>query len=67
MAHIPGARLIPLGTLPAALDTLPRDRDLFVICKVGVRSARAVDFLVENGFPRARNVEGGMDAWLAGE
>jgi adenylyltransferase/sulfurtransferase len=67
MAHIPGARLIPLGTLPGALDTLPHDRDLFVICMVGVRSARAVDFLVQNGFPRARNVEGGMDAWLAGE
>ena len=67
MAHIPGARLIPLATLPEALATLPRDRDILVICKVGIRSARAVDLLTRNGFPRARNVEGGMDAWLAGQ
>ncbi|MCF7730403.1 MAG: molybdopterin-synthase adenylyltransferase MoeB [Akkermansiaceae bacterium] len=67
LANIPQARLIPLATLPLQLDTLPRDREILVLCKAGGRSARAVQFLTENGFPNVRNVVGGMDAWLAGK
>lgn len=65
VSNIPGARLIPLGTLPDHLDALPRDREILVHCKMGGRSARAVLFLLDNGFTRVRNVEGGIDAWLA--
>jgi adenylyltransferase/sulfurtransferase len=63
-ANIPQARLIPLATLPEHLDTLPRDREIFVHCKAGGRSAKAVNFLLDNGFTRVKNVSGGMDAWL---
>src|SRR5918911_425827 len=42
IARIPGARLIPLGTLPEALPTLDSARDIVVHCKTGGRSARAV-------------------------
>ncbi|TAG08435.1 MAG: molybdopterin-synthase adenylyltransferase MoeB [Verrucomicrobia bacterium] len=64
VANIPEARLIPLATLPDHLDELPRDCDLWIHCKSGGRSGRAVQFLLENGFTRVVNVEGGMDAWL---
>jgi adenylyltransferase/sulfurtransferase len=67
VAHIEGSRLIPLQTLPDELASLPRDREILVHCKAGGRSARAVGFLLENGFPRVKNVTGGMDAWLAEE
>ena len=67
LANIPQARLIPLATLPLQLDTLPRDREILVLCKSGGRSARAVQFLSDNGFPNVRNVTGGIDAWLTGE
>lgn len=67
MARIEGARLIPLDTLPGELDTLPKDREILVHCKMGGRSARAVKFLMENGFPNVKNVSGGIDAWLAEE
>ena len=64
-AHIEGARLIPLKTLPDALESLPTDCEILVHCKAGGRSARAVQLLLDHGFTRVRNVTGGMDAWLA--
>jgi len=64
LANIPQARLIPLATLPKHLDSLPRDREILIHCKAGGRSAKAVMFLLDNGFSRVRNVSGGMDAWL---
>jgi adenylyltransferase/sulfurtransferase len=60
---IPGALLIPLATLPDRLSELPQDREILVHCKAGGRSARAVKFLHESGFPKAVNVEGGINAW----
>ncbi len=64
ICRIEGARLIPLGTLKEQLHTLPKDRDIHVHCKSGMRSAKAVDLLLNHGFTRVRNVEGGIDAWL---
>lgn len=60
---IPDATHIPLGQLSAEADELPRDRDLFVICRSGVRSAYATQFLVQSGFERARNIAGGVIDW----
>lgn len=62
-ANIPGSRLIPLGTVEDAIDTLPRDKEILVHCKSGRRSARAVQLLLEAGFPSVMNVAGGIDAW----
>ena len=65
VAHIEGARLIPLKTLPDELDSLPRDREILIHCKAGGRSAKAVQLLLDHGFTNVKNVTGGMDAWLA--
>ncbi len=65
IANIPQAVLMPLGTLPDQLGSLPRDREILVHCKMGGRSARAVQFLLDSGFTQVRNVTGGIDAWLA--
>ena len=62
--HVPGARLVPLATVPAALPELPRDRTIYVVCEVGARSERAALFLVRHGFD-ARNVAGGTRAWAS--
>lgn len=66
MVCIEGSRLIPLGSLGDQLHDLPKDRDIYVHCKSGGRSARAVLLLLDNGFSRVKNVSGGIDAWLAG-
>ena len=62
---IPGAILIPLATLPERMNELPADRELFVHCRSGGRSGRAVKLLRESGFPKAVNVAGGINAWNA--
>ncbi len=64
VAAIEGARLIPLDTLESQLDTLPKDRTVYVHCKAGGRSARAVKLMTERGFRKVVNVSGGMDQWL---
>jgi len=63
VAHIDGATLIPLGTLPGALTQLNRNREIVVMCQSGMRSARAVEMLREAGFPNVINLAGGMSRW----
>lgn len=62
--HAPGATWIPLGRLAAEHGSLPRDRPVLAICRVGGRSAHAAAALVGAGLD-ARNVAGGMQAWAA--
>lgn len=64
-AAIAGSVLIPLATLPDHWQELPRDREIIVHCKAGGRSARAAQFLIDQGLDNVTNVAGGMDAWLA--
>ncbi|HET9795428.1 MAG TPA: molybdopterin-synthase adenylyltransferase MoeB [Thermoanaerobaculia bacterium] len=61
---LPGAVEIPLGTLPQQAYRLDREGEIVVYCKTGIRSARAVQFLLESGFRRVRNLEGGIDRWI---
>ncbi len=63
IARIPGARLIPLGTLSEALPTLDRSREIVVHCKGGGRSARAVRQLLDAGFQNVTNLAGGITRW----
>jgi len=63
LAHLEQAIHIPLAELPQSMDTLPRDREIIVLCHHGVRSAMAADFLERNGFESVSNLEGGIDAW----
>ena len=60
---IAGARLIPLAQLPETMDTLPRDRPLVMVCKSGVRSARATRQLRAAGFTEVASLAGGMVRW----
>ena len=57
------ARLVPLNSLPDVLDTLERTREIVVYCHHGLRSAAAVEWLLEQGFARVRNLVGGIDRW----
>ncbi|WP_077488256.1 rhodanese-like domain-containing protein [Sinomonas mesophila] len=61
--HAENAVHIPMDQIPARLDELDPDEDLFVICRTGGRSARVAHWLVAHGYS-AMNVAGGMDAWL---
>lgn len=63
IARIPGARLIPLGSLAEALPTLDRSKEIVVHCKGGGRSARAVRQLLDAGFVNVANLAGGITRW----
>ncbi|MFG2904262.1 rhodanese-like domain-containing protein [Kitasatospora sp. NPDC048286] len=59
--HVDGALHIPIGEVIARLGELP-DEKLYVLCRVGGRSAQVVQYLVQQGRD-AVNVDGGMYAW----
>ncbi|MGB2571897.1 rhodanese-like domain-containing protein [Micromonospora citrea] len=61
--HVPGARPVPLGQLPAMVGTLPRNRPVYVICASGNRSLSAAQFLARAGID-ARSVAGGTGGWV---
>ena len=62
IAKIPGSKLIPLGELPQRVGELDKTAKLIVHCKMGGRSARAVQLLRAQGYD-ATNVAGGITAW----
>jgi NADPH-dependent 2,4-dienoyl-CoA reductase/sulfur reductase-like enzyme/rhodanese-related sulfurtransferase len=57
--NVPGAVNIPLPQLRSRLGELPRDREIFVICRSAQRAYYATRILLQNGF-KARNLSGGM-------
>ena len=65
ICQVPGSQLLPMRQVPTALEQLPRERNLLVLCHHGGRSQRVTQFLRANGFPRAVNIRGGIDAWAA--
>jgi len=58
-----GGHLIPLNDLPKRAGELDPNREIVVHCKLGGRSAKAVDFLRQSGFTNVHNLAGGINAW----
>jgi glyoxylase-like metal-dependent hydrolase (beta-lactamase superfamily II)/rhodanese-related sulfurtransferase len=65
LGHVPGARLIPLGTLRARSGELGRERPVVVVCRSGARSAQASLILQKEGLAEVANLAGGMLRWRA--
>jgi sulfur-carrier protein adenylyltransferase/sulfurtransferase len=55
--------LIPLNDLPKRVHELDSSREIVAHCKMGGRSAKAVDFLRKSGFQKIKNLKGGILAW----
>lgn len=60
---IEGAVHIPLDELRHRLDELPRDRDIYLYCQIGLRGYMATRILKQNGFTRVFNLSGGYKLW----
>ena len=58
-----GGYLIPLNDLPKRVNELDSSREIIAHCKMGGRSAKAVDFLQKAGFKKVKNLTGGILAW----
>jgi rhodanese-related sulfurtransferase len=52
-----------MNTLPENMDKLPKEKPLVVMCHIGGRSAQVTNWLIQNGYNNALNLEGGISAW----
>jgi rhodanese-related sulfurtransferase len=63
-AHIEGAELIPMRSVPQSLDVLGAGgARLVVFCHHGMRSLQVVEWLRRQGFEDAASMSGGIDRW----
>ena len=62
MLHLEGAHNLPLSQLADTYEQLDKEQLHYVICKSGMRSALACQFLEEHGY-KVINVQGGMTAF----
>jgi rhodanese-related sulfurtransferase len=63
VCNITGAKLIPMGTVPANLQALDTDDEIIVYCHHGVRSFDVTVWLRGQGVERAKSLAGGIDRW----
>ena len=64
IAQIPNSKLIPLGQVLNRMNEIDPDRETVVHCKMGGRSAKAIDALQRSGFTgKLINLAGGITAW----
>ena len=63
ICRIPGSKLMPLGDVLKRMHELNSAEEIVVYCRSGVRSARAVEWLMKAGFRRVHNLKGGVLAW----
>lgn len=62
--RIPGAELMPIGSLARAREQMDPDEEMIFVCRIGERSALAVDLLRQAGFQHTFNLTGGLAAWV---
>jgi rhodanese-related sulfurtransferase len=62
--HAPEAVHIPMNELTDRAAEIPREREVYVICRSGGRSAQ-VTIALNNAGWQALNVAGGMQRWEA--
>jgi adenylyltransferase/sulfurtransferase len=63
IAHIKGVPMIPLSELPRRFTELDPNRHIYIHCKSGGRSLKALQFLREQGYKFLKSVRGGISAW----
>ncbi len=63
ISQIEGSKLIPMGQLASRIHELDSAREIYILCKSGIRSAKSWKLLHDSGFRRIKNVAEGIDAW----
>ncbi len=60
---MPGAKAMPMASIPVRMDELQQDKDLIIVCRSGARSAQVCMFLQQQGFDKVFNLRGGLMSW----
>ncbi len=63
IARVNGVPLFPLSVLPQRFTELEPNQHIYIHCKSGIRSMKALYFLREQGFKYLKSVKGGINAW----
>lgn len=63
IARVEGVTLLPLSLLPQRFTELDPNQQIYVHCKSGKRSMKALEFLRQQGFKYVKSVKGGISAW----
>lgn len=65
LGHIDSAINVPLGKIKDQINTLEKykNKDILMVCQSGTRSAPACNTLINAGFEKVFNLDGGMQAW----
>lgn len=61
-----GAVNIPMSEFTSRVGELDQDREIYLICKLGGRSAQVGEYLEQRGID-AINVAGGTEGWVAAD
>lgn len=62
-----GGTLIPVDVLEQEIGQLPKDKAILIYCQTGIRSARAVELLLNKTYEQVYHLEGGINAYRAYE
>ncbi|GAB4545195.1 MAG: rhodanese-like domain-containing protein [Anaerolineae bacterium] len=62
-AQVDGTLHIEMDEIPDALDRIPRDHPVVIMCHSGGRSAAVTNWLTFQGFENVYNLVGGIDRW----
>jgi len=65
LGHVPGALLLPLGSLSEKISSVKKEKPIVTVCRSGARSAQATVILGKAGFEKVANLAGGMLRWRA--
>ena len=60
---MPGAKAMPMASVPVRLNELQQDKELIIICRSGARSAQVCMFLQQQGYDNVFNLRGGLMSW----
>lgn len=63
--NIAGALNIPVDELRCRITELPKNKNIYVYCQVGLRGYLASRILLQNGFEKVFNLSGGYRLWEA--
>jgi adenylyltransferase/sulfurtransferase len=63
LCRLDGATHIPIEEIEHRTEELNPEDEIVVFCHQGIRSAAVSQYLRQMGFPKARNLAGGLDLW----
>jgi rhodanese-related sulfurtransferase len=61
--HIPNSLNIPLSQIKGRLNEIPKNQDVLLYCRSGMRSKQAGRILSKHGYNQLFNLQGGISSW----